>query len=404
MEDDLQFKLTPVIPEPVEGEDEDDLEKTELRQLNQTVVAASDWTAETILRQLDRGNIDINPAFQRRDAWTLARKSKFIESLILGLPIPQLVLAESKRKKGAFIVIDGKQRLLTLRQFAAKPGDKDYESLELQDLEVRDDLNGSTLQSLESSPAFVEDLAAFQNQTIRTVVIKNWPNETVLYLIFLRLNTSSVPLSPQELRQALHPGPFLSFVDERSARMKGLQRLLNLTKPDFRMRDAELLVRYFAFKNFLLRYKGNLKLFLDNTCADLNSQWTPMEAELNDQVDDLEKAIETCYDIFGERNAFRKWEGEDYERRFNRAVFDIMVFYFSQAKVRKKVASKKRQVAQDFERLCETNQEFRRSIETTTKSLEATVTRLNVWGNTLSKRLNMPLPSPRLKGKDISMK
>lgn len=404
MDDDSQFKLTPVVPDPIEVEDEDDLEKGELRELNKTVVAASDWTTETIIRQLDRGNIDINPAFQRRDAWTLARKSKFIESLILGLPIPQLVLAESKRKKGAFIVIDGKQRLLTLRQFAARPGDKVYESLKLQDLEVRDDLNGCTLQDLERVPGFAEDLAVFQNQTIRTVVIKNWPNETVLFLIFLRLNTSSVPLSPQELRQALHPGPFLSFVDERSARMKGLQKLLNVTKPDFRMRDAELLVRYFAFKNFLPKYKGNLKMFLDDTCAELNQRWPTMESKLNEQVNDLEDAIEVSYEIFGERDAFRKWEGEDYERRFNRAVFDIMVFYFSQAKVREKAVAKKKQISDDFERLCEVDQDFKRSLETTTKSMEATVARLNTWGRTLTKRLKIPLPVPRLEGKEISMK
>ena len=404
MEEDVQFKLVPVPPEPVEVEDEDDLEKGELRDLNKTVVAASDWTTETIIRQLDRGNIDINPAFQRRDAWTLTRKSKFIESLILGLPIPQLVLADNKRKKGSFIVIDGKQRLLTLRQFASKPGDKEYESLSLQDLEVRDDLNGCTLQDLETDPARAEDLAVFQNQTIRTVVVKNWPNETVLYLIFLRLNTSSVPLSPQELRQALHPGPFLSFVDDRSARMKGLQKLLNVTKPDFRMRDAELLVRYFAFKNFLSGYRGNLKMFLDDTCEELNKNWVRMESKLNDQVDDLEKALEVCYKIFGERNAFRKWEGKDYERRFNRAVFDIMVFYFSQAPVRKKATFKGPLIAKDFERLCEVDQEFRRSIETTTKSIEATVTRLNHWGHALSKRLDMTLPVPRLTGRDITIK
>jgi uncharacterized protein with ParB-like and HNH nuclease domain len=149
---------------------------------------------------LDRGNIDINPAFQRRDAWSASRKSRFVESLIMGLPIPQLVLAESKRQKGSFIVIDGKQRLLSLRQFAAKKDDEKYQVLKLEKLEARNDLNGKSLSDLETNPALAEDLSSFQNQTIRTVVIKNWPNESVLYLIFLRLNTSSVPLSPQELR------------------------------------------------------------------------------------------------------------------------------------------------------------------------------------------------------------
>src|SRR5581483_1934014 len=93
--------LLDVLPDVTgDVEDEDDLAEKELKQLNQTVVAASDWTTETIIRQLDRGTIDINPEFQRRDAWTPSRKSKFVESLILGLPIPQLVLAENKRQKG----------------------------------------------------------------------------------------------------------------------------------------------------------------------------------------------------------------------------------------------------------------------------------------------------------------
>src|SRR5687767_8254345 len=103
------------IPEPLETETEgeEDLDQTSLQRLSEAVVSGSDWTTETILRQLERGNIVLNPDYQRRDAWRPARKSKFIESLILGLPIPQLVLAESRGRKGTFIVIDGKQRLLT---------------------------------------------------------------------------------------------------------------------------------------------------------------------------------------------------------------------------------------------------------------------------------------------------
>lgn len=54
------------------------------------VVAASDWTTQTILSQLERGNIDLNPDFQRRQAWRIGLKSQFIESLILGIPVPLL--------------------------------------------------------------------------------------------------------------------------------------------------------------------------------------------------------------------------------------------------------------------------------------------------------------------------
>ena len=249
-----------------------------------------------------------------------------------------------------------------------------------------------------------EDLSAFQNQTIRTVVIKNWPNESVLYLIFLRLNTSSVPLSPQELRQALHPGPFLSFVDERSGTILGFRRLLKLTKPDFRMRDAELLVRFLAFKNFLPKYKGNLKSFLDDTCAELNEQWPKRENDLKEQVNQLEEAISASFTIFGEDRAFRKWEDASYERRFNRAVFDIMVFYFSDSKIRQRALAQVKGVEADFKKVCEHGSEFRRSIETTTKSLDATATRLSVWGKALSKRLKVSFAIPELVGKQIVFK
>jgi hypothetical protein len=175
MQDSVELSLLSVPPD---GEGEDDLRKIDLQRLNEAVVASTDWTAETIVRQLDRGNIDLDPAFQRRDAWTPAPKSKFIESLILGLPIPQLVLAESKTQKNSYIIMDGKERLLSLRQFSAKKEDRRYKPLVLENLEVRFDLEGITLEQMENDPAHAETLRAFQNQTIRTVVIKGWPNES----------------------------------------------------------------------------------------------------------------------------------------------------------------------------------------------------------------------------------
>ena len=63
------------------------------------VVTSTDWTTETIVSQLRRGNIELNPSFQRRDAWRPIRKSRLIESLIIGLPVPQIVLAESKDER-----------------------------------------------------------------------------------------------------------------------------------------------------------------------------------------------------------------------------------------------------------------------------------------------------------------
>jgi hypothetical protein len=386
-----------------DSEGEDDLETLDLGRVNEAVVAASDWTTETIVHQLNRGNIDLYPGFQRRDAWTPSRKSKFIESLILGLPIPQLVLAENKLKKGSYIIIDGKQRLLSLRQFSARSDDVQYKPLKVVGLEIRSDLIGKTLEDLEGDPSLADDLRSFQNQTIRTVVIKGWPNEAVLYLIFLRLNAGSLPLSPQELRQALHPGAFLAFVDEESGRLTGLQKVLNITKPDFRMRDAELMVRYFGFLYFLPKYRGNLKAFLDNTCADLNKDWKNIQGEVTSQLTEMNAAFDATFAIFGEQNAFKKWDGHQYERRFNRAVFDIMMFYFSDPRVRKRAVSMRKGVENDFKTLCAANSDFLKAIESTTKSLDATASRLRIWGQTLAKRTKIQFGIPRLQGNAIEV-
>jgi hypothetical protein len=380
------------------SEGEDDLAQIQPAKLREISVAATDWTTETILRQLDRKNININPSFQRRDAWTLERKSTFIESLMMGLPIPQLVFAESKTKKGAYIVLDGKQRLLALRQFAAKEGDG-YSPLKLRELTQRPELNGYTLAEMEADPSFADDVSRFENETIRTVVLKNWPDEITLFLIFLRLNTGSVALSPQELRQALHPGPFVSFVDEQSALLPGLRIILNSEKPDFRMRDAELLVRYYAFQYFFENYRGNMKAFLDETCQKLNTKWSQEESKLKSDLRSLNEAYEVTISIFGE-NAFCKWDGSAYERRPNRAVVDIMTYYFSDAKISKAAISKQSEIEEDFQILCG-NTEFRRSLESTTKSLEATVQRFAEWGRALHQRLNLPVTIPSLQNKTI---
>lgn len=373
-------------------EDIDPLTHEELRQ---SVVSGTDWTTETIVAQIDKGNILLTPRFQRRDAWVRDRKSLFIESLFLGLPIPQIVLAESQRQKGNFIVIDGKQRLLTIRQFAASAHDG-YTRLHLHNLKLRHDLNGLCLKQMIEAGTYRDEIAAFENQTIRTVVIRNWPNEKFLYQVFWRLNTGSVPLSPQELRLVLHPGPFVDYVDEYSLDSPALRKLLSTTNPDFRMRDVELLVRYYAFMFFLPEYDGNLKAFLDRACSTLNKQWAEDEHFIKRQAEEFELACETSRMIFGPDRPFRKWLGNRYEPRFNRAIFDIMVFYFSEKNIREAAMLKRNEVERAFQRLCVEDSTFLASLELTTKSLGATFTRLSMWASTLAELLNIEIYQPTM--------
>jgi hypothetical protein len=358
------------------------------------VVTATDWTVATILQQLTRGNIDLNPDFQRRQAWKDDRKSQFIESLILNVPVPQIVLAERRDRRGSFIVIDGKQRLLALRQFVAAAKDDQFSSFRLQKLPIRDDLSGLLYADMCADIKYSVDLNVLENSTIRTAVIRNWPNEKFLYIVFLRLNTGSVPLSPQELRQALHPGTFMTFVDKYSIESDLLRGVLRLKAPDFRMRDAELVLRYYAFRNYLSVYKGNLKPLLDYTAEHLNNEMAEIPDRIYSQRDDLERSIRAAIDIFGMENAFRKWNGERFEYQINRAIFDIMTVNFHKSDVISKAIESKLAVNEAFKALCVQNSEFKDAIEGTTKSLDAIYTRFFVWANTLND-IGIPIDIPR---------
>ena len=350
----------------------------------QAVVTATDWTTQTVLLQLSKGNIELNPAFQRRDAWKNPRKSRFIESLVLGIPIPQLVLAERKDRRNAFVVIDGKQRLLALRQFCSAEDDPDYKRFPLGGLDIKKRLNGVYYSQMAEEEKFDQEITNFENQPIRTVVIRNWPDEKFLYQVFLRLNTGSVPLSPQELRQALQPGPFSSFVDSFSASSDQIRTILGLTGPDFRMRDAELVIRYFAFRNFLHDYKGNLAPLLDLTTANLNDYWMIDDgATCRCQATDLEDAIAFTRQVFGV-HAFRKWSGRQYERPLNRAVFDIMILFFDRSDVRAAASGKERDIERQYKILCQNDNQFMAALEGTTKSIDAIYIRLSRWARKLA--------------------
>lgn len=341
-------------------------ESNEIDLFNSAVVWGMDWTAETIVSQLEKGNIDIDPKFQRRDAWTQEEKSRLIESLMLGLPVPTIILAEMKNKKNGFIVIDGKQRLLSIKQFCSKK--ENFTRLQLKKMEVLRELDGKTMQDLTEDSRYDRFLTAFENATIRTIVIKNWPNEQFLYSVFLRLNTGSKTLSPQELRQALHPGEFLDFLDDATAESEEMMRVLKNTKADSRMRDIELALRYYGYLYNRKSYRGNLREFLNDTCKKMNEIWKIDQNEIKMQFEELEKSINFCFDIFGFKQAFSKWENGGYNNRFNRALFEVFTFYFSDGDVRNNL--NKKEFEHGFRKICETDSFFMDSISNTTKELK----------------------------------
>lgn len=268
-------------------------------------------------------------------------------------------------------------------QFCAKEEDAEFEHLYLKNLEILNDLNGKNYSKMLSEQSLSDYINQFDNQSIRAVVIRNWPNEQFLYTVFLRLNTGSLKLSPQELRQALHPGEFLSYINKYAEKPNPIWDVLRLKKPDSRMRDIELILRYFAFKNFLSSYKDSLKDFMDDTCSIINEDWMLNSQKYIDQLGELKEAIQFTTDIFGEKYRFTKYIQDQYSSIFNRTIFDIMVYYFSDSELRKALAKKKNKIKLEFEKLMTNNRKFIEAVSGSTKDGEKTFKRFELFGEVL---------------------
>lgn len=350
-------------------------------------IAARDWTVETIVQQVKQGNIDLDPAFQRRNAWRDTRRSRLIESFILGFPVPQIVLAENPHKKRSFIVIDGKQRLMTIAGFYL-PEYRGYWSVPaLSGLNILDDLNEVLIDTFLSDSDFLEERRQLNNADIRTAVITGFKDEDVLYDIFYRINTGSVPLSSQELRQVLNRGHFSKYLLEITTEPNPLWKVLGIDSPDPRLRDVELLLRLVAWRANPEKYVGNMKPFLDDTMKALNKSWDQKKVAVEVLVGDLISGIELALSVFG-THVGRKFKDGRFERSLNRAVFEVQAYYFSFPNVRVAVRKHGGQVLPGFRSLSE-DKDFTASIESTTKSIENYRVRFEKYADMLERALGV---------------
>lgn len=385
------------------GEENSDQLSVNPNNIGQAVIWGTDWTTETINTQMVKGNIDLTPKFQRRDAWNNSEKSCLIESLMLGIPVPPIILAESKTKRNTYIVIDGKQRLLSIRRFYAEKQildsdqTEEFKPLKLSGLAVLKELNGKTKNQINND--YITNL---ENQAIRTVIIKNWPDEAFLYTVFLRLNTGSKKLSPQELRQALKPGDFLSYLDDATDASTTMRKMLRTKIADPRMRDIELALRFYAFKYFVTSFNGNLKEFLDYTCEQLNMRWLKEADTFKKDFSALESAIDFSYSLMENDSPFSRYSEDNSSNRFNRSIYELFSYYFSIEEIRNAIECNKADFTLKFKEL-NNNPEFISAISDTTKSPVKVVARFSLFADILKEFYSLKIPTLELQDNKISL-
>jgi len=337
-------------------------------ELDSLVVYSRDWTVETISSQIRAGNIALNPGFQRGNAWNDQMRSKLIESLIINFPVPEIVFAEKRDQRQSFIVLDGKQRLMTIAGYIF-PHEIDYWKVpELSGLTIRNDLNGVTYQQLETDPALKSEHRRLVNSDVRCTVISGYESEDVLYEIFHRLNTTSVPLNLQELRQVLYRGPFSDFLADVSGKTSSLQTILGSERANLQARNADLILRFLSFTLFGREYKGDLKAFLDGSMKRLNEEWTSRHAQVEDTFNAFNESVSRLIKVFGKRRVGRKYVKGKWEGRFNKALFEVEAYYFMHVGNQLLTPELRHTFVEEFKHMCDVNMEFQATIEATTKT------------------------------------
>ena len=215
-----------------------------------------DFAVEGYVRRLQSGDIKI-PAYQRKFIWDQKRASRFVESLLLDLPVPGIFLYRD-RDSEVLSVVDGHQRLQTLRSFYEGNFADSGRVFNLTGLETR--FNGLTYETLD-----IADRRRLDNSLIRATVIRqDKPDDeaTSQYFVFERLNTGGVALSPQEIRAAIYGGQFNELLHELNCNSHWRQ-LYGKKLEDRRKRDEELILRFLALYFDGQDYRSPMKGFLN---------------------------------------------------------------------------------------------------------------------------------------------
>lgn len=293
-----------------EGDDDDfDIDEYEL------TATPNDFNVLTINSFIESGAVVI-PGFQRNYVWDIKRASKLIESLILGLPVPQIFLYEQARNR--FLVIDGQQRMMSIYYFIKGRFPRKEKRAELRTIFAE---HGEIPEQVLHDDAYFmpfklslphslpnrknkfrnlnyQTLGEYQGQfnlrPVRNIIVKQTkPSEddSSVYEIFNRLNTGGINLRPQEIRTSLYHSHFYDLLYRLNLDARW-RSVVALPEPDLHMKDVEVLLRGFAMLLESKNYSPSMARFLNNFSKKARAFDRPTIQYLADLFDSFLTAAE----------------------------------------------------------------------------------------------------------------
>ena len=290
-------------------EEEEIFEPTSEEELAKIVSYNIANNVQVLKLKIDDNEINLRPEFQRDFVWDISRASLFIDSLLIGLPIPSLFLGKSKEDE-SYIVIDGQQRLKSIYYFLQGKFNKNG---------VDKVFRLKNLRGREWDNKTYEELSIIQKRRLNNAVLNStiiediYLKPSIIHDIFHRLNTGGMPLKDQEIRNCIYPGLLNQLLFELNTN-NNWRALLNKPHVDKRLDDIELILRFISLYYNLHDYKPSMREFL-STFMNRNSNNV-------DVINDFKSIFEqTCNVIFNQIgvNAFRS------HKYFNKSVFDSVI-------------------------------------------------------------------------------
>lgn len=334
---------------------------------------AYDKSVSDLVRMIRDEDIILNTDYQRNYIWDNKKASLLVESILLNIPIP--VIYASEEEDNTWNIVDGLQRLSSLRRFFDN-------NFKLKGLEVLQELNDHRYEDLNPRVKRI-----LNNGIIRIILIFSDSHPEIKYDIFMRLNTGSVRLKEQELRNCLYRGKLNSLLKELRKDKRFLS-IIGLKEPHKRMDDAELILRYFAFlENYdtktgkLNNYKGKIKSFLNNY---MSKQKTMDDRKVEYLKAKFSNTLEKVYIVF-DNKAFRKIdEYGNFDLSINRAIMDCIMISFDQFSL-EEVEGKKSEIIELLKVLPIEDSEFEESITTGTSDTKRIEYRISKWNSELKR-------------------
>lgn len=279
------------------------------------------FTISALLERLKHRELELNPDFQRRaHLWDTERKSRLIESILLRIPLPSFYFREDEN--GNFSVVDGLQRLCAIFHFIDyseinKATDSKLNPLRLEKLQYLKDLENRNFEELDRS--FKRRINELE---IEANVIRSTTPKEVMFNVFARLNQGGLPLSAQEIRNAIYPGEWRKHIRTLSESDKFLEVTGNRI-PTERQQDMEMVLRFIALwaLNFPFQRQSNqiLDKFLNDTVELRLASWNA--ARWKDASQAFFHGLTAATEVFG-KHAFRKSSGVEARTHVNKGVFE----------------------------------------------------------------------------------